>query len=180
MKVVSMTAPVFVLALMLATFLSPARADSADPCAGYSWDVSQERALFGSQAMTAIDGGATPASVTMNRLYAMHLAVQGLVNFASPPSKKIPADPAYAGLATLELSTPGTYRISGDSSFWIDVVVAGKVVESRDHQGQKGCNSPHKIVEFELPAAVPVLLEFSGASTPEIRFSVTATPSAKP
>lgn len=165
--------------LLLGSAAVPAVAQTADPCASYSWDVSKEHVLFASQPLAAAMDGAMPAIVAADRLYSMRLAAQDSVSFQVPPSKKSPSDPAFAGLATLQLSVPGIYRISGDSSFWIDVIVAGKVVESKDYQGQRGCSSPHKIVEFELPAALPVLLEFSSASNPEIRFSVTAAPPPK-
>lgn len=164
----------------LGLHMSLARADVPDPCANYSWDVSHERALFASQAVAATAGGAAPLPITVNRLYSLHLIEQGSVNFVTPPTKKMPVDPAFGGLASLEVATAGIYRVSGDSPFWIDVVVAGKALESRDYQGQKGCNSPHKIVEFELPAGVPVLLEFSNAGAAEIHFSVTAAPAGKP
>lgn len=179
MKMRSMAA----MSLALGTWLTigpvPALAQTVDPCASYSWDVSTEHALFASQPTPAIAEGASTAHITVDRLYLMHLAVQSSVAFAVPPTKKVPTDPAFAGVATLQMSAPGLYRISGDSPFWIDVIVAGKVVESKDYQGQRGCYSPHKIVEFELPAAVPVILEFSSASNPEIRFSVTAAPLPK-
>jgi hypothetical protein len=165
---------------LLAICSAPVLAQTPDPCASYSWDVSQERALFASQPTVAVAEGASSARITADRLYQMHLTVQGSVALPVPPSKKVAADPAYAGVATLQLGTPGTYRIAGDSPFWIDVIVAGEVLRPKDYQGQRGCSSPHKIVEFELPAAVPVILEFSSASAPDIRFSVTAAPIAKP
>ena len=59
------------------------------------------------------------------------------------------------------------------------VIAAGNLLESKDYQGRIGCSSPHKIVEFELPASVPILLEFSSAGSREIRVSITAAPLPK-
>jgi hypothetical protein len=63
--------------------------------------------------------------------------------------------------------------------FWIDAIAAGKILETKDYHGQRGCSSPHKIIEFELPASVPILLEFSSAGSPEVRVSITAAPLPK-
>ena len=55
----------FVAALLVGTAATPARAD--DPCAGFKWDVSKERALFAAsvqpQAQPAgRDGTGRPSS----------------------------------------------------------------------------------------------------------------------
>ena len=39
----------------------------------------------------------------------------------------------------------------------------GQFIKSRDFQGSHDCERPHKIVEFELPAARDLLLQFSGS-----------------
>jgi hypothetical protein len=114
-----------------------------------------------------------------NRLYTLQLAAQPSVKFAVPPSKKVPIEGGYAAVANLLVSAASVYRVSGDSAFWIDVIAAGNLLESKDYQGRIGCSSPHKIVEFELPASVPILLEFSSAGSREIRVSITAAPLPK-
>jgi hypothetical protein len=167
--------------LALALNASPASADLSDPCANYSWDVTEERALFAARALAAPGGKDTESapSLLTDRLYLLHLAPQSSVAFAVAPSKKVPLEAGYAGIASLQVSAPGIYRVSGDSPFWVDAIAAGKTLETKDFQGQKGCSSPHKIVEFELPASVPILLEFSSAGSPDIRVSITAAPLPK-
>jgi len=169
------------LGLGLVVCASPLWGGAPDPCTGFSWDVSQERAVFATQP-AIVSGGKDASSVPSllaDRLYRVQLMPQSSVSFAVPPSKKSPVEAGYAGLASVQVPISGIYRVSGDSSFWIDVVVAGKILDTKDHQGQQGCNSPHKIVEFELPAAEPVLLEVSSAIDPEIRLSVTLAPAPK-
>jgi hypothetical protein len=167
------------LGLVLSTF--PAWAEPQDPCAGFSWDLSQQRAVFATAASGLTAGKDATAAPTLlaNRLYGVQLLPQASVSFAVPPSKKVPAESGYAGLASVQVSASGLYRVSADTAFWIDIIVAGKVLEPKDYQGQKGCGAPRKVVEFELPASVPILLEISSAVSPEVRVSITAAPPPK-
>jgi hypothetical protein len=169
------------IGLGIAVHALPASADLPNPCANYSWEVTHERALFAARALAAPGGKNTESAPNLltDRLYQLHLAPQSSVAFAVPPSKKVPLAGGYAGIVSLQVSAPGVYRVSGDSSFWIDAIAAGKILETKDYQGQKGCSSPQKIIEFELPATVPILLEFSSAESQEIRVSVTAAPLPK-
>jgi hypothetical protein len=156
----------------------PALADGTDPCSEFSWNVAQERALFASPAAGLTMGAGTdpaPLLVT-NELYSVRLQPRSSVNFTVLPSKRMPVEAGYAGQFSLQIPAAGVYRISGDSAFWIDVVVAGKIIDSKDYQGQKGCTAPHKIVEFTLPAAVPIVLEVSSVLSQDIRLAITAAP----
>ena len=49
-----------------------------------------------------------------------------------------------------------------------------------DFQGQRGCEAPHKIVEFDLDGAKEVVLQLSGAGNPIVHLSVTQVPPTKP
>lgn len=40
--------------------------------------------------------------------------------------------------------------------------------------GRPGCGTPHKVVEFALPAEQDLLLEFSNGEGAQVRYSVTA------
>jgi hypothetical protein len=148
-----------------------------DPCAGFKWDVGKEHTLFSGTA--ALETGGTNLSsapaASLNRLYEFQLAPQGEVTFAAPPGKKaLPAD-ARAGLATLKITSPGTYRISSDSSVWIDVVSNRMLLRAEDFQGQAGCDAPHKIVAFDLSPGTFVL-QISGATQPKVRLTITQAP----
>jgi hypothetical protein len=63
--------------------------------------------------------------------------------------------------------------------FWIDVVQDGALLTAADFQGQHGCNSPHKIVVFELPGTRPFILQLSNAAPQSVRLTITATPARK-
>jgi hypothetical protein len=166
------------LALMLASAVT-ARADEG--CLDFKWDVSKERALFAG-APAALKSGHDPASapiVIPNRLYTLRLAAQDQVAFSASPAKKPSASPAYAGLATLKIAAPGSYRVSVDVPVWIDLVSQGTLVAAKDFQGQHACSAPHKIVEFELAGTQPFVLQFSNAAAGSITLTVTASPIRK-
>jgi len=91
-------------------------APAADACLDFKWDVSAERALFAGSPV-ALPAGTDPKAapvVVPNRLYALRLAAQDHVTFAVPPAKKPASSTAYAGLATLNIPVPGSYRIAVD------------------------------------------------------------------
>jgi hypothetical protein len=165
-------------AVLLGLTALVARAD--DPCAGFAWDVTQERTLFGTdpQPLAASKDPATAPVLVATRLYQLSLGAQTTVTFATAPARARAIDGAYAGLARFTAETAGVYRISLDQPFWLDVVAGGESIGSRDFQGRPGCNAPHKIVEFALPAAVPLVLQFSGAASPALRVTITRAPGA--
>jgi hypothetical protein len=65
------------------------------------------------------------------------------------------------------------YRISLDQPLWVDVIADGAMVPAKDFQGRRGCNAPHKVVEFLLPARVPITLQFSGGNASTVKVTVT-------
>lgn len=169
---------------LLALLLLPLAPTGAaeDPCAGFTWDVRHERELFGEQPLDVASGKAladAPA-VTPDRLYELELRAQPEVSFSAPPSRTWPQEATYAGLARLTVDTAGVYRFALDQPAWVDVVAGGAVLPSRDAQGRVGCSTPYKIVEFALPAAKPLVLEFSASVTPSIRISVSRSPVQTP
>jgi hypothetical protein len=155
-------------------------AHAEDPCSAFTWDVRHERALFGNKPQLSTGGQALAAAPTLaaDQLYQLQLKAQSEVRFLEPPGKKRGDGEAYAGLAGLTVDTAGVYRISLDQSLWVDVIVNGTVVPAKDFQGRPGCSTPHKIVEFLLPARVPITLQFSGASAPTVKVTVTHSPAA--
>ena len=80
---------------------------------------------------------------------------------------------AQAGIVRLAITHAGRYRISLDEPFWVDVVTGSQMLNSQDFQGVPGCNAPHKIVEFDLPAGNELWLQISGAISATLRLSVT-------
>ena len=148
---------------------------AAEPCAGFRWDVTQERALFASAAQPLIAGrdSASAPPVQPGKLYELQLEPQEQVSFAVPPARNHTADGAHAGVARLVITAAGAYRISLDQPFWIDVVAGSQLLASKDFQGVPGCHAPHKIVEFDLPATGDLLLQISGASAAVLRLTLT-------
>lgn len=165
-------------ALILGGAAAPALADNA--CVDFKWDVTQERALFAT-APAVLNSGKDPHAAPMivpNRLYQLRLQRQDQVAFAMPPANKSAAT-AYAGLATLKIPSPGSYRIAVDLPLWMDVALKGTLVPAEDYEVQRSCGAPHKIVVFNLAGVQPFLLQFSHATDESIRLTVTASPPRK-
>jgi hypothetical protein len=155
---------------------------AAEPCTGFKWDVTREVALFAGEGTTLLagkDANSSPVIFT-DRLYRLQLVPQTAVTFVSAPGKKMLTDGAFAGLATLQLNAPGNYRVAVDAPFWLDLVANGKLAVTRDFQGQRSCDGPHKIVEFDLGDAKQFVLQVSGAVQATVRLTVTQAPAKAP
>jgi hypothetical protein len=165
-----------VLALSLAAGIASAQ---DDPCAKFSWNVDKERALFATAplALAAGHNAASAPQLEPGRLYQLQLTADAQVTLALPSGKKsnTAPDSSYAGLARLSLQQPGNYRVSADQPVWIDIVADGKMIDSADFQGRAGCQAPHKIVQYSLPAGRELLLQLSGAPSATVRLTITAT-----
>jgi hypothetical protein len=168
------------LLLALAVAARSAIADQ-DPCAGFSWNVARERALFATapQSLAAGRELKSTALLAPDRLYELQLGGQDQVTMQLAPGKKSVGDAGYdglaryAGLARVQLQQPGVYRISMDQPAWIDVVADGKMIDSSGFQGRPGCVAPHKIVQFALPAGPELVLQFSAAAAARLRVTIT-------
>jgi len=172
----------FALSLTVTLAVGVRLAHADDPCAAFTWDVRHERTLFGQQARP-LEAGQTLAAaptVVIDHLYELKLSEQAQVTFPVTPGKNAKSDGAYAGLASLTVDSPGLYRISLDQPVWVDVIANGTVVPAKDHQGSSGCNAPHKIVEFLLPAGTPLTLQFSGGSFGTTKVTVTRSSGGTP
>ena len=167
------------LALLLGSSALPAGAD--DDCVDFKWDVGRERILFaGAPAeLTAGKDRASAPLIVPNRLYRLRLKAQDTVAFAVSPGKQLTGTPAFAGLATLKIAAPGSYRIAVDVPFWIDVVSNGSLLRPTDYQGQHSCSPPHKIVVFDLAGAKPFTLQFSNAVLDKVLLTMTLAPPRK-
>lgn len=176
-----MTRSVFLSWLLAAAVGIGAAPSLAEDCVDFKWDVAQERALFAGPA-TALSSGAdakTAPALQLRQLYDVKLLPQEQVSFPVTPGKKSPRSDSYAGIVSFKIATAGSYRVSIDMPFWIDVVHDGALLAATDFQGQHGCNSPHKIVVFDLPGTRPFLLQLSNAAPQSVRLTITATPLRK-
>jgi len=146
-------------------------------CKDFSWDAHQERAIFASQPHT-MQAGKAPAAAPLiqpDHFYALQLAPQPQVQFEAPPGKSMLADGAYAGVVKFTVPQAGSYRVSLDLPFWIDVIADGKLLPTQDFQGSR-CDGPHKMVEFVMPAHQQLWLQFSGSTSPQVHVSITRAP----
>jgi hypothetical protein len=148
---------------------------AGDACDGFGWDIGHERALFATKAEVLPAGMAPESAPTVlpDRLYEMSVTPQGQVKFPVPPGKKTPTDGAPAGLVHLRVASAGDYRISIDQAFWIDVVADHQLLPAKDFQGRHGCQAPHKIVLYSLPAGQDLMLQFSGGSGSRLKLTIT-------
>jgi hypothetical protein len=158
--------------------LASVPAQAADPCEGFAWNVSHERAVFATPAVavTAATTTTGPApTLVLDKLYDIALTPQDKVSFVLVPEKKTLADGAYAGMVTLHIPAAGKYRVSMSEGFWIDVIAAGKFVPTDDFTGSHGCRAPRKIVQFVMPAG-DLTLQFSNTNIASVQATVTAAP----
>ena len=169
------------LSLLIEPAAWGARAVDDEPCGGFSWNVSHERALFTEAAKTEKAGGekGTAPLITPDHLYDLTLTPQSQVHFPVPPGKKPSSENAFGGLARLRLKTAGLYRISVDRPFWVDVVAGDELIHSVDFQGAAGCTAPHKVVQFMLPASRELVLQISGLPVEHAHVTITTAPAAQ-
>lgn len=151
---------------------------AADPCDGFHWNVAHERTLFATPPtpVTAATAAGTVPTLEVDRLYDIALTPQDKVSFVMAPAKKALADGAYAGLVKLHIPVAGKYRVSMSEGFWIDVIADGKFAPTDDFTGSRECSAPRKIVQYPLPAGNDLVLQFSNATSPSVKVTVTATP----
>jgi hypothetical protein len=163
-------------ALMAAAALvsGVAAAVDADPCGGYKWDVSKERALFAATAQPLAAGESAEKSAVIEpaRLYAIELKPATAVTFPAAPGKSAPREGTYAGVLVLK-APPGKYRVAIDQPVWVDIVSNGKLLAPTDYEGVHGCSAPRKIVIFVLDGGDRWTLQISAADQPAAHLSVT-------
>lgn len=168
----------FVGLLVATTLIGPAfGADNADPCARFTWDVSHELAVAKqtpSPLTAASKDGKDVPRLQLDKLYELKLSAQSGVTYALTPGKPTLPDGAQGGLARFHTDKPGRYRVAVTSGHWIDVVDGAQLIKSRDFQGARGCERPHKIVEYELPGGKDLTLQLSGSPDATVILSVTA------
>jgi hypothetical protein len=160
-----------------------ASAADTDPCTRFTWDVSHVVALMKQTpraVVATVKSSAHVPQIEPEKLYEVKLAGQSGVTFVAKPSKPTLNDDTHAGLVRFRVEKAGRYRVAITSGHWIDIVDGTQLVSSRDFQGQRGCERPHKIVEYELPAGRELTLQFSGSTDAQMIVAITAvsTPAA--
>ena len=117
--------------------------------------------------------------VMPDHLYKLKLSSQEQVTFPVVPGKKLAASGTFGGVAALRIGASGSYRFSIDLPVWIDVVANGMLVAAKDFEGQHACSAPHKIVEFDVAAGLPLVLQMSNSSSEDVLLTVTPAPVRK-
>ena len=98
--------------------------------------------------VTANDvGGLADARVQVGQTAELALHPIGAVSLPVPAGR----EGGNGGLAALTITRAGTYRVALGSAAWVDLVAAGKVVQSVAHGHGPACTGIRKIVEFRLP-----------------------------
>jgi molybdate transport system substrate-binding protein len=146
-------------------------------CAGFAFDLSKELALFGGKAADVVAAStadkATP--IDADKAYRVALANQASVRFAAEPGKVTVADGSHAGVLKLPAPTSQTLRVTLDEAAWIDLVSAGKSIDSTRHTGSHDCRLVRKSVEFAVKPGAPLLLQISGSTKPVVNVAVTTS-----
>ncbi len=151
-------------------------AADADPCSGFTWNVTRELALLRETAQPVAAVGKAGASMpvlALEKAYALTLLPQPDVRFPVAPGKAVVAEGSHGGLFRFRVPAAGRYRVSITSAHWIDVVQGDHLVKSGDFQRSHGCERPHKIVEFEMPAG-DVILQLSGGTDAYVTVAITS------
>ena len=170
---------------MLGLISSPLPAQEAAgtaDCAGFEWNMSAELALFKTTAhgVSASAEPASAASLAPDVLYAIALLPQASVAFVATPASRRVVDEPSGGLATFQVPRAGHYRISADGPVWIDVIGPNAAIPATAFNGHARCALIHKSVDFELPAGVRLVMQFSQSPRAQVRVASTAAPAARP
>jgi hypothetical protein len=160
---------------------TPLMAAEVDGCAQFSWDVAHELALMKLPA-TSVEAARSDELkvpvIEVDKLYDVKLSAQADIRYAVKPAKPTLNDSAQGGILRFHTAKSGLYRVSITSGHWIDIVDAGQLIRSKDFQGSRGCERPHKIVAYELPADRDLLLQLSGGTQAVVTLAVSlASPS---
>ncbi len=165
------------LAVIMLSPGQPARAQTpsdADPCSGYKWDVTAERALFATSPKPIAAGKdrTSAGSVAANQLFTVTLHPLSEVSFPTPPGRTPPSG-SFAGIVALTVPAPGKYRISADVPLWIDVAGGAILAPVLDYEGLHDCSAPRKVVVFDLQGGTNWAIDVSAADREAVRLAIT-------
>jgi hypothetical protein len=149
--------------------------EGAGGCDSFTWDVSHELEVLGKPPQSANAGrdGRKPVHLDLDQHYLVKLVPQSMVKFTVKPGKPMLDDGAQAGVFSFHTPKAGKYRISITTDHWIDVLDGPLLVVSQDFQAQRGCEKVRKIVEYELSGNKDFVLQFSGATEPNVSLAIT-------
>ena len=162
----------FWLALIACALSAPAMAQE---CAGFKFDVSRELQLLSAthESMAAASSASALTQVVEGHVYKMTLPSQANVQLAAQPEKLTVDEGSYAGMVAFTPAKDGNLRVSLSRAAWVDVLVDNEPLISTSHSGSQNCKTLRKVVQFDVKAGQPLVLQLSGATDATVRLLVT-------
>lgn len=145
-------------------------------CGNFAMPLANEMALW-DKAELRIQGAQDDKSITelpSGRKINLTLYPQKKVTMPAKPEKDFSkGQPAFAGLAKMEVKKDGLYRVALGSKVWLDVVeietgeaTIVKTIAPEKFEMQTNCQKIFKAVEYNLKAGKKYLLQISSSSAP--------------
>src|SRR5262249_30666711 len=128
------------------------------------------------QILTGGQTGTASPTFSADRLYQVELTAQTEGKFLETPGGRRGGGGAFAGVLRRNVETARVSPIFPDQPAWGGGVGNRTLVTAKDFQGRPGCDAPHKIVEFLLPAGSLITLQFSGSTVRVLKVTVTRSP----
>ena len=99
---------------------------------------------------------------------------EGAMAGETKPSQNV--DNLFGGFVRLTVPKDGLYRISADSTIWIDVIDGEKPIERVRIAPRLRCGRIHKSLGFPLTRERSYWLEMSGSTRPDVALLITEEP----
>lgn len=164
-------------ALALGQESHPHQADPAE-CAKLPADLKAVVAAMDGQGrkMQALANRAemSPLAPALQRLDVVLHPTDRVALAATPKTEKKGEWPTFAGLLALSVPRDGDYRVSADTTVWIDVLDGDRALERTKLNRRMQCGHVHKSLGFSLKAGVTYWLQLSGNKAQEVRVLITA------
>ncbi len=93
---------------------------------------------------------------------------------AMPKTEKKAEGQTFAGLLAFSVPRDGDYRVSADTTVWIDVLDGDRALERTKLNRRMQCGHVHKSLGFTLKAGVTYWLQLSGSRGQEARVLITS------
>lgn len=132
--------------------------------------AGREKAELASNSAAA----AAAASVKVGQAVDAGLKPHPELRYVSTPGKVGGAE-SFGGLAGLEITAPGLYRVALGSAAWIDIVGKDAPIASSAHGHGPACSGIRKIVDFKLEPG-RYTLQLANAAAPRIAVMVVRVP----
>jgi hypothetical protein len=102
------------------------------------------------------------------------LGAEGIMANKTEPSDNV--DYLFGGFVLLTVPRDGLYRISTDSTFWMEVLDGGKPIERVKITPRLHCGRIHKSLGFPLKREQSYWLEMSGSKRSHVMVLITEEP----